>query len=297
MRGYFLYIAIVFCNYVFSQIYGYKPFWSYTTQLSTSHFLSDLGCKNGNGTNDFLDLDLNQTRFSAGAGINYNLPLGLSFGLNSNYIRLAADDAETQSSRTPRMIKIKTDIVESNLILKYTFPQKTNYVAGVYFFAGFGMAYYQPKAEWNDVWYNLRELGTEGQLADPTKEVYSTFSPTIPFGVGKKFYFYNGISLSADFNFRKSFTDYLDDVSTTYYDNQAIINAAGVAAGHFANPSTDPRMGKEGNIRGHSDRMDNYFLIGCQLEVPIQKYQRRGRTNLFHAYNAHWFEWFGKKRN
>jgi hypothetical protein len=281
----------------FSQIRSYKPYWSASTQLSSSYFLSDLGGKNGNGTNDFLDLDLNKTRFSIGSAIHYNLPMGMSFGLGANYIRLAADDAETQSSRTPRMIRVFTNVTEIYAQVCYTLPKKTGYAAGIYFFGGSGIIHYQPKATWNGTTYNLRPLGTEGQTADPTREIYNDFSPLLAFGIGKKFYFYNGMSLAVDFNFRKSFTDYLDDVSTVYYDNNSILNSSGVAAAHFANPSSDPRMGREGNIRGNPDRNDNYFLIGCQFEFPLKQNRRRGRSNIFDAYGMHWLDKNGKKLN
>jgi len=276
-----------------------KPYWSYSSALSSTFFLSDLGGKNGDGTNDFQDIDPNKTRFAIGGGITYHAPIGLSYGLDINWIRLAADDRETQSGRTPRMISVRTDLLETNALIKYTLPKKTGNASGIYFFAGAGAAYYQPKAEWNGTWYKLRELGTEGQLIDPTKNVYTKITPVIPFGFGKKYYFYNGTSLAIDFNFRKSFTDYLDDVSTVYYDNNQILSNSGAAAAYFANPSSNPRAGIAGNKRGNPERMDNYFLLGCRLEVPIKKNyrRRRKRTNLFDAFGIHWIDENGNLRN
>jgi len=293
-----LYILTIFIGKAYAQKLPTRPYWSYNTTLSSSFFLSDLGGKNGNGTNDFQDIDPNKTRFALGGSINYNLPVGFSTGIDLNWVRLAGDDSETQSGRTPRMISIRTDLLESNLTFKYTLPKRTGSANGLYFFVGAGAAYYQPKAEWNGTWYNLRELGTEGQLLDPTKNIYTKITPVLPFGFGKKFYFYNGVSLAADFNFRKSYTDYIDDVSTVYFDNNLILNTNGSIAAHFANPSSNPKAGVTGNKRGNPNRMDNYFLVGCRLEVPIRNnYRRRKRSNLFDAFGIHWIDENGRLRN
>ncbi|MBL7860379.1 MAG: hypothetical protein JNJ65_04405 [Cyclobacteriaceae bacterium] len=74
-------------------------------------------------------------------------------------------------------------------------------------------------------WIDLRPLGTEGQFStlDPTDanvgiDAYSKLQIGIPFGVGARFRINEVMDLWADWGFRYTFTDYLDDVSQNYVD-------------------------------------------------------------------------------
>ncbi len=117
---------------------------------------------------------------------------------------------------------------------------------GFYVFSGIGGVYYEPRAVSNlsfnnsNYWnagfspvstqrsVSLRELHTEGQgmIGDPAGfpdgQTYSKFALCIPmgFGVEKAFNSYTGIKIEA--GYRYTTTDYLDDVSTNYYDKDAI---------------------------------------------------------------------------
>jgi hypothetical protein len=102
-----------------------RPYWSSAYLISSSTFLSDLGGKNDNGTNDILDIDLIKTRYAVGTGIRLHLNKGFNFGLETFYARLAADDAETKSSRTIRNLSVRTDILETSLKLEYVLPSYT----------------------------------------------------------------------------------------------------------------------------------------------------------------------------
>ncbi|GAB4316112.1 MAG: DUF6089 family protein [Bacteroidales bacterium] len=88
-----------------------------------------------------------------------------------------------------------------------------------YIFAGAGFFYHKPQSGETD----LADFGTEGQnntefLPDGVERPgYSKFVPSIPFGIGVKYSFTQFISASLEWGMRKTFTDYIDDVSTTYY--------------------------------------------------------------------------------
>ena len=247
-----------------------KPFWSVEAGLMSTSFLGDLGGRDQDGVNDFRDLDLNQTRMCLALGLNYSLGRNLSFGWCNNIGRLSANDMETKSSRTSRMLHVRTDFLESSLRLTYTIPKHIKNYKGLYFNTGIGMILYKPMAKRDNTWHDLRSLGTEGQLADPLLSPYSTAALVIPFGIGKKIYFPNRSILSIEFSFRKSFTDYLDDVSTTYYSKSLINRKSGELGEYFSDPSKEQfGAGKEGATRGNPKNNDNYFLIGVKLEIPI----------------------------
>jgi hypothetical protein len=150
------------------------------------------------------------------------------------------------------------------------------------------MVYYEPKAKYNGVTNKLRPLGTEGQNYLPGQQQYSHFAPVLPFGFGKKFTLENGSKLTLDIMFRKSFTDYLDDVSTYYADVETIRELDGDIAAYFANPGT--LEVRPGAGRGNPNNFDSYFLIGFRYEIPIIAiYNRNG--NITCAYTGvGWFD-------
>jgi hypothetical protein len=263
-----------------------RPHWSVPVILSSSTFLSDLGGKDSYGSNDHGDIDFQEIRYAFGAGIKYNLPKGINFGLSAFYTRLSADDAETTSGRSIRKLKVRTDVIETAFKLEYTFPQNSGLLRGFYTNVGAGLTFFTPMGEYNGTWHKLRPLGTEGQNIDPNQKTYNIYSPVIPFGFGKKFALSNGMMLGIDLSLRKSFTDRLDDVSGNYYDNTLIAERSGEVAARLANPSTDPAAGGTGNIRGNPKQMDNYFLLGFQLEIPLGAGGRNYNTSC--AFGNRW---------
>tara|TARA_B110000090_G_scaffold78833_1_gene89796 strand:+ start:8570 stop:9517 length:948 start_codon:yes stop_codon:yes gene_type:complete len=246
-----------------------RPQWSVPVILSSSTFLSDLGGKDSYGSNDPADINFPQISYAFGAGIKYTLPKGINFELSAFYTRLFADDAETTSDRGLRKLKVRTDVIETALKIGYTFPQNSGLLRGFYANVGAGLMFFTPMGEYNGTWHKLRPLGTEGQNIDPNQQAYKVYSPAIPFGFGKKFALSNGMMLGIDLSMRRSFTDYLDDVSGNYFDNALIKERSGEIAAALADPSTDPTAGVTGNIRGNPKQMDNYFLLGFQLEIPL----------------------------
>lgn len=234
---------------------------------SSSSFLCDLGGKDANGTNDLTDLNLEQTRFALGFGMQQYFG-NFSFGANGFYVRLAADDLLTNAkSRRARRLHSITDLAELSFNVEYEIPSTVPLLKHFYFNLGAGIMIFEPKARYNGELYKLRPLGTEGQNYLPGKKQYSHFSPVIPFGVGYKFHLNNGGSIAIDLNLRKSFTDYLDDVSTNYADVELIGDISGEAAQYLADPSIDGK--KIGERRGDPNDNDQFFLIGLRFEFPI----------------------------
>jgi hypothetical protein len=88
-----------------------------------------------------------------------------------------------------------------------------------YLFGGMAVLFHRPKRNGSD----LRDFGTEGQnnntFLEPgtSRPEYSYVIVSIPFGIGIKYSFSHRIAASIEWGMRKTFSDYLDDVSTTYY--------------------------------------------------------------------------------
>lgn len=71
----------------------------------------------------------------------------------------------------------------------------------------------------------LQPLGTEGQGFYLNRKKYKLNQFAIPFGGGVKFAITENVRFGIEIGLRKLFTDYLDDVSTTYIKDQALLTA------------------------------------------------------------------------
>jgi len=131
-------------------------------------------------------------------------------------------------------------------------------------FTGVGVFAFNPQAEYKGEWYDLQPLGTEGQGLIPGKNLYNKISMNIPFGIG-----YNiGLGENGQIGFiltmRKTFTDYIDDVSGNYYDNKKLTEERGELAGILADRNLQRdsgRLAKAGSGRGDPRNNDNFAFI------------------------------------
>lgn len=118
-----------------------------------------------------------------------------------------------------RGLNFETDITEISLITElHFFPffvgsRKNTWTP--YIFAGAAMYLYNPRPIEGGV--NLRDLGTEGQGYDDREAPYGNTAFAIPFGLGLKISLGSRIGLGFEWGMRKTFNDYLDDISTSYY--------------------------------------------------------------------------------
>jgi len=116
----------------------------------------------------------------------------------------------------------------------------------------------------------LKPLSTEGQGIYPNKKPYSLWQPAIPFGGGVKFAITENLRIGFEIGLRKLFTDYLDDVSTSYPDFNDLLAARGQTAVDFSY-RTDEIPGGDANFptketqRGGSAQKDIYYFTGLNL--------------------------------
>jgi len=127
-----------------------------------------------------------------------------------------------------------------------------------YIYAGVSLFFFNPRA--GGVY--LRELGTEGQN-DPEMERkgYSTYNFSIPFGLGVKIGLAERLGLQVYWEMHKTFMDYLDDVSTTFYLDGSVIDKDNVTEYY-----SDPLMNHEPDMeRGDPKTKDWFAFFGVAL--------------------------------
>ncbi len=122
-----------------------------------------------------------------------------------------------------------------------------------YVFAGLGLCYFNPKSEYTDgSLVALRPLKTEGQT-----KAYSPITMTMPVGLG----FRMGISrmwrVGMELSYVKTFSDYIDDVST-FYANTTGMTAQ---AAYFSNPTSGNPAFQTGEKRGDANQKDAYYHV------------------------------------
>jgi hypothetical protein len=281
--------------------------YEWVAALGATQFLGDVGGRNQIGSDWFFDLDAASTRYVANIGFRYKISEYVSAKTGFSFGEVYGDDKYTQEPfRNNRNIHFRSPIVEWATQIEVSWMReqigsryKIRRVRGrgrkgsrvfVYGFAGVALLYMNPMAKYDGKWYSLRKLKTEGQDFVPSRKMYSNWQFTIPFGIGMKYAIDKKSSIGLEYGLRKTFTDYMDDVSTTYVytrhaPNEAalrnMLNYDDVAAG-LADPSLarvpegiDSFEGAcsacPGQQRGDPTDLDSYMFL-------IITYQRKIRT-------------------
>lgn len=272
----------------------------YSLGIGATGVLSDLGGADRIGTNGLRDLEINATRYSIFGGYRYRLTQLMYVKGNLGYLRISGDDALTQErARNQRQLSFKTNIVELSGQFEVTIIKskgsgalyRLKGVSGkkwlsmdVYAFLGLGTIWYNPRGERDGQMFSLRKLNTEGQGLPGGAKPYSGVTTVIPFGLGFK----KGIgpqrsrfsawSVGLEVGVRKTFTDYLDDVSTFYYGSKFIREAYGDDAAYFADPSgiinDDHTTYGEPQQRGDPKDKDTYLTLNFSVNYKITKKRR-----------------------
>ena len=149
-----------------------------------------------------------------------------------------------------------------------------------YLFAGYGFFGFNPKAEYTNPatgetqWYELQPLGTEGQGSDlyPDRAKYALIERTMPFGLGIKWKPTKYVVLGLEYGFRKTWTDYLDDVSTTYVEHEVLKDIGGDMSVVLSDRTGEVVPGYEnapGIQRGDDSLNDWYAFLGLTFTVRL----------------------------
>lgn len=205
--------------------------------LGPSFFLGDLGGQRGIGQPFIKDLNIPLTKLSKGLYLNLYPAEWLGFRLSLNHMMVEGDDAEIDSkggreiSRLRRNLYFKSDITEAYVAMELyptVFIEQYDGLQGKirpYALIGIGGFHFNPKGYYigsngQKTLVELKPLRLEGQgMAEyPNKKEYSLYQMEVPMGFGFKYYLKENMYVGLEVLHRKTFTDYVDDVSTTYID-------------------------------------------------------------------------------
>lgn len=206
-------------------------------------FLGDLGGNQGVGTRFVKDVNFSATNLAKGVYANIYPAEWLGFRVALNHGRLEGYDSLINSKgtaeqfRKDRNLQFQSPLLEAYAAVEIyptVFFEQYDGLAGKirpYGLIGIGMFRFKPQGKYyapngTAQWVDLQPLRLEGQgMAEyPDRKPYKTTSMEIPIGAGFKYYVKDNMYVGFEVLHRKSFTDYVDDVSTTYIDNNLFAN-------------------------------------------------------------------------
>ncbi|MEX1191378.1 MAG: DUF6089 family protein [Brumimicrobium sp.] len=266
--------------------------------LGASQFLGDLGGRNQIGTQKSpMDIDWNMTRPGVGVGYRFRFHPRWATSTQLYFALVQGDDANTDEIiRRSRNLSFRSPILELSqrlecIILaneKVGARYKIKNLRGMrpkadllYLFSGISGFYFNPQTQIDGEWTNLRPLRTEGQGMPGGAEEYGKFNLAIPFGIGFKLGIGNFWRIGMEVSYNKTFTDYIDDVSTEYYDPNVLQSEVGDDAVYAANPSIENHSWfTTGMQRGNPEDNDAYLFANIVLtrNITYPKKRRGSRT-------------------
>ncbi len=258
---------------------------AYQIGFGATTLLGDLGGSYGAGTNDLKDFDDEAVGYTLGFAYDWGFNRSIELRTNINYVSLSADDKYSEElSRKLRNLSVKTNVFEFIPSLKVNFLRKMSKstamppkkkISQIYTCLGVGFIYFNPKAEYQGKLYSLKGMKTEGQGLVGGAKPYSGFSLIIPVTVGFQNEIKKGSFLFYEFTLRKCFTDYLDDVSTVYYDNDKLKSANGDLSAELADRNLGSQNNTFGTNRGNPKNKDNYFTFTLGYKKALLRYNTR----------------------
>ncbi|NOS92492.1 MAG: outer membrane beta-barrel protein [Cyclobacteriaceae bacterium] len=204
---------------------------------------------------------------SINVGLQYYITKRIALRTELNWFTISGDDKDAdEKGRIRRNLSFSSSNLELSAVGIINLYSNGNRfyrrpAFNVYAFGGFAFLYMNPKTKHNGEWVALQPLQTEGVS-------YSLVQPIVPYGLGFRLKVSPLFNVSFEGGWRKSFTDYLDDVSTVYPAVIPFLSDRGQEIGYPAKP---------GGIRGNPTNDDAYMLFNVKVEYYLPwQINRRG---------------------
>lgn len=190
--------------------------------------------------------------------------------------KIEADDKFNRPYLQVRNLNFTTGIQELYTALEIDLLNIETKKICPYLYGGGNVFHFNPYT--NDTKNNkvyLQPLSTEGQGLNqyPDRQPYKLTQFALAFGGGLRIALSSCSSVAIEFSQRKTFTDYLDDVSTSYADQNLLRAARGQESVDLAYRGDElPNGGSypsAGDQRGTPTEMDWYYFVGVHAEFKL----------------------------
>jgi hypothetical protein len=256
--------------------------------IGPSNFLGDLGGNLGKGRPGLKDNNIEKTKLTGGVHFSHYPKDWLGFRFAANFGTLSGDDAVIngkggyEEARRARNLNFRSSFQEAILVAEVfptvfleEDPSDVWHKFRPYGVIGIGAFRFNPKGldPGTGEWVALQPLRTEGQGMPgyPDRKPYKLIQMNVPMGIGLKYWVGENTTLGLEVIHRKTFTDYIDDVSTKYVSpqefNQFFANdpAKAAMAIRLANKSGNNPNFAAGTKRGTPTQNDSYYTVGIKV--------------------------------
>lgn len=242
-----------------------QKYWDLGVFIGGSSYLGDI---NPNNLIDFKGVH-------SAYGVSLRKSFSSRWSLKGSFVfgTVSADDKDSDDTfQLNRNLNFRSDIYEFSSQIEFNFlefnPYKNPRLSkkpeffSPYVFIGLGVFRFNPTAELSGNRYALRDYNTEGAG-------YSLTSVSIPFGLGIKYRLSRRVFLEISFGMRRTFTDYLDDVSDKYPTDLSEMSKTAL---DLSDRSVAPISGNGtnwGSQRGNPDSNDYYSFFGLHISYNL----------------------------
>ncbi|MBC7885628.1 MAG: hypothetical protein H7X99_09145 [Saprospiraceae bacterium] len=235
------------------------------------------------------DLTPRAIDYSFGPG---NLAWGVSVGkdltdwisINARFMKgtLTGDDSySTNLIQRSRNLSFSSPLYEygfyADVRINKFWKALDKYKLRLYLSVGLNLIHFNPKTYYKGQWVDLQPLGTEGQtLPGSVKNKYSLNSLSRPIGITIEFDITHRTAFGLEIAPRKTYTDYLDDVSGAYPFYDDMMSAGNTLGANLSNRrgeffGTDNERLSTGATRGNPNNNDWYTHVGCYFKFKFGK--------------------------
>lgn len=282
--------------------FGFSQYlWDFGGHIGVANYLGEMGGKADTRKNFINDIKLSKTMGTLGAFARYKFTPLISAKIAANWIRIEGEDhLSTNPGRRGRNLSFQNNLFELELTgqvffyevpdLGHTYRYRNDFK--MYAFAGIAGFYHSPRAHVDGQWISLRPLQTEGKA-------YNIISASIPLGIGLFFTLEKKHRIGWEFDWRTTFTDYLDDVSTNYVDPATLESPQAIAMANRRDElGGDNLTGipaaenyAPGAKRGDPSHKDSYLTTSVYYS-----YVMRGRSSFYRSKYGSIFKHKGNKK-
>jgi len=275
--------------------------WDYGGRVGASNYLGDIGGKEQTRRDFVADMKLAKTRWDGGVFVRYKYRPKLSLKAAFDYIRIEGDDKlSSNPGRMYRNFNFRNDMFDLAVTGEFfffedpdlgnTYRYRNSFRA--YVFGGVGGFYTNPKSFYKGEWVKLRQYANEGYN-------YKSVVLNIPMGVGFYFTFDKKHRIGFEMNYRKTFTDYVDDISGNYPDappsdaySQGLVLRTLELDQQMASDNVGAYKSHTwGMKRGDQTHKDAYMTVSLSYSYVI-----RGKSSFYRARNNGFFQRKGKRK-
>lgn len=229
----------------------------------------------GGGANyqgELQDKYINLDGISAVVGVGVFYSTQPRFNFSAEFIRgtLTGSDAAPGARNAARNLQFVTRLYELSAQGRFNFIVNDEALIIPYVSGGLSGFYIDPYTPAEGGRIYLFPLGTEGQgLREyPDRKMNRHLNAAILGGGGLALRVSENLNLDLDVVFRKTFTDYIDDVSSTYPEAQALLKARGPLAVKYSYRGSAPEI-PAGSARGNPATNDMYHVIALRFRYTL----------------------------